>query len=64
MEEQPSGGTDNRANGVENVAFSEATMASDKEAVVTEAPMAGPLAAMMMGLGKSRNVSNTRLLLT
>ncbi|TRY72540.1 hypothetical protein TCAL_16227 [Tigriopus californicus] len=57
MEEQPSGGTDKRAKGVEKVAFSEATMASDSEAVVTDAPMAGPLAAMMIGLGKSKKMT-------
>ena len=43
--------------------FSLATIASQREAEVTQAPMAGPLAAMMMGLGKSRKASNTAWLL-
>jgi len=41
------------------VARSEATIASHREAEVTQAPIAGPLAAMMTGLGKSRNWSKT-----
>ena len=43
--------------------FSLATMASHREAEVTQAPIAGPLAATMIGLGKSRKASNTAWLL-
>ena len=43
----------NLAKGVEKVAFSLAMMASVKVAEVTQAPMAGPLAAIIKGLGNS-----------
>jgi hypothetical protein len=58
-EEQPSETILRAPNGVENVALSEARMASQSVADVTTAPMAGPLTAAMMGLGKSMNVSKT-----
>jgi hypothetical protein len=61
-DEQPSGGTPNRAKGVENEAPLAATTQSASVAVVTEAPMAGPFTATHKGFGNSRNVSNTRLL--
>ena len=48
---------------MEVLTFSLATMASHSEAEVTQAPIAGPLAAIMMGLGKSRKASNTAWLL-
>ena len=47
--EQPSGGTPNLANGVENVAFSEAIIQSQRVAEVKHAPMAGPLATIIRG---------------
>lgn len=46
------------AKGVENVAFSLAMMASQRVAEVTHAPIAGPLAATINGLGKSKKASN------
>ena len=52
------------AKGSRNVALSLAMMASQVEAEVTQAPMAGPLAATMIGLGKSRYASNTAWLFT
>lgn len=61
--EQPSGGIDRAAKGTLNVDFSEAMMASHSVAEVTQAPIAGPFAATMMGLGKSRKASNSAWLL-
>ena len=43
----------NLAKGVVNVAFSLAIIASHKVAEVTQAPIAGPLAATITGFGKS-----------
>ena len=51
------------AKGTLNVDFPEATMASQSVAEVTQAPMAGPLAATMMGFGKSRKASKSAWLL-
>ena len=53
--EHPSGGSPNRANGVLNVAFSEAIMQSASVAEVTHAPIAGPFAEIIRGFGKSMN---------
>ena len=53
----------NLAKGVRKVACSLATMASHKVAEVTQAPIAGPLAPIMIGLGQSKNWSNTARLL-
>ena len=55
--------SNNLAKGVRKVACSLATIASHKVAEVTQAPMAGPLAPIMIGLGQSRNWSNTARLL-
>ena len=57
--EQPSGVMPRVANGVEKVARSDAMMASQRVAEVTHAPMAGPLAAMRIGLGKRMKVSKS-----
>ena len=55
--------TTNLAKGVRKVACSLATIASHKVAEVTQAPIAGPLAPIMIGLGQSKNWSNTAWLL-
>jgi hypothetical protein len=47
----------NFAKGVEKVAFSLAIMASHNVADVTQAPIAGPLAATIKGFGKSIKAS-------
>jgi hypothetical protein len=57
--EHPSGGIPSRAKGVEKVAVSEAMIPSQRVAEVTLAPIAGPLAAISIGLEKSKKVSNT-----
>lgn len=60
----PGGETRNIADWrLEGLTFSLATMASHREAEVTQAPIAGPFAATMMGLGKSRKASKTAWLL-
>ena len=53
----------NLAKGVRKVACSLATMASHKVAEVTQAPIAGPLAPIIIGFGQSKNWSNTARLL-
>ena len=55
--------TTNLAKGVRKVACSLATIASHKVAEVTQAPIAGPLAPIMIGFGQSKNWSNTARLL-
>ena len=47
--------TGNLAKGVRKVACSLATMASHKVAEVTQAPIAGPLAPIIIGFGQSKN---------
>ena len=49
-----SGATQSLEKGVRNVALSLAMIPSHSAAEVTVAPMAGPLAATRIGLGKSR----------
>eukprot|EP00966_Prymnesium_polylepis_P231843 5363850-Prymnesium_polylepis.1 len=58
-EEQPSGGTPSFPNDSLNVAFSSATMPSVSVALVTAAPMAGPLTAARSGFGKFMKCSKS-----
>ena len=53
-EEQPSGGTPSRANGVLNVARGLLTIASQRVALVTDAPKAGPFTATTSGFESCR----------
>ena len=55
--------TTDLAKGVRKVACSLATIASHRVAEVTQAPIAGPLAPIIIGLGQSKNWSNTAWLL-
>jgi len=49
MLEHPSGGIPRAAKGTLNVAFSDAIIPSQSVADVTQAPIAGPLAAIRIG---------------